>query len=385
MGTCLIQQQNNPLKNCATTLLVHCSNRVIMDHRRAAKGVSYFIRGLDRLFGQLLLPASTNSCKQAPEASSQPRKLSKHMFDKPLYDRLLDAWLRLPGNLRGVIWIIIGSLAFALNDAVVKFLGTKFSAFQLAFVRYFFGMILLAPIFLKMGAAGLRTDHLGLHMARLVIACAAQVGVLYAVIYLYLADATAIAFSRPVFTTIVAVFLLSELVSAKRWIATIVGFVGVLIMVRPGHAGADPIALVAVAAALTFAIANVLIRMLSKTEPPNRILFYYHLGGSVIFLGPAIYVWQTPLGFEWMLMGLIGVLTTIGMIGFVRGFSVGEANAIGPIEYVRLIFAAVIGYSFFAEIPSIWTMIGALVIIASALYIAREEASRPRANKPASG
>ena len=302
------------------------------------------------------------------------------MFDKPPFNNLASAWLRLPGNLRGVIWIIIGSLAFALNDAVVKFLGVKFSAFQLAFVRYLFGFILLAPLFVKMGRSGLATNRLGVHMGRLVLACAAQVGVLYAVIHLYLADATAIAFSRPVFTTVIAVFLLSELVSARRWVATIVGFAGVLIMVRPGQTGADPVALIAVAAALIFAVANVLIRILSRTEPPNRILFYYHLGGSVVFLGPAIYVWQEPLGMEWVMLGLIGVLTTIGMIGFVRAFSVGEANAVGeasylaPISYVRLIFAVIIGYSFFTEIPSLWTLIGALVIVASALYIARDEA-----------
>jgi drug/metabolite transporter (DMT)-like permease len=305
------------------------------------------------------------------------------MSDKPDHNRLVSAWLRLPGNLRGVIWILMGSLAFALNDGVVKFLGYKFSAFQLAFVRYFIGFILLTPVFVKLGKAGLATNRLDLHLARLVLACAAQVGVLYAVIHLFLADATAIAFSRPVFTTLVAVVLLSELVSARRWVATIVGFVGVLIMIRPGHAGADPVALIAVAAALVFAVANVLIRMLAKTEPPSRILFYYHLGGSVVFLGPAIWVWQSPTGMEWIMLCLIGILTTIGMIGFVRAFSVGEANAVGPIEYIRLIFAAVIGYCFFAEVPSLWTMAGAIVIVASALYIAREESQRRGACPPA--
>lgn len=305
------------------------------------------------------------------------------MSDKPDHNRLVSAWLRLPGNLRGVIWILIGSLAFALNDGVVKFLGYKFSAFQLAFVRYFIGFILLTPVFVKLGKAGLATNRLDLHLARLVLACAAQVGVLYAVIHLYLADATAIAFSRPVFTTLVAVVLLSELVSARRWVATIVGFIGVLIMIRPGHAGADPIALIAVAAALVFAVANVLIRMLAKTEPPSRILFYYHLGGSVVFLGPTIWVWQSPTGMEWIMLCLIGILTTIGMIGFVCAFSVGEANAVGPIEYIRLIFAAVIGYYFFAEVPSLWTMAGAIVIVASALYIAREESQRRGARPPA--
>ena len=298
------------------------------------------------------------------------------MSDVPSQYRLVTAWLSLPGNIRGVIWIVVGSLAFAFNDAVVKKLGTKFDPYQLAFARYLVGLVILSPVFISMGTAGLKTRRFGLHMTRLVIACIAQVGVFYAVIHLYLADATAIAFSRPIFTTIVAVILLSELVSTRRWVATVVGFLGVMIMIRPGHAGADPVALVAVASAVTFAVANVLIRMMSDTEPPNRILFYYHAGGTLVFLGPAIFVWQTPVGAEWLLLAMIGVLTTIGMTGFVRAFSVGEANAVGPIEYIRLIFAVGIGYVFFAEVPSLWTLTGAVVIVASAVYIAREEARK---------
>ncbi|MDA0653465.1 MAG: DMT family transporter [Proteobacteria bacterium] len=304
------------------------------------------------------------------------------MPDTPSQNRMVRAWLRLPGNVRGVIWIVMGSLAFAINDAVIKYLGVKFDPYQLAFARYAVGLVLLGPVFFSMGIAGLQTRRLGLHMTRLVIACTAQVGVFYAVIHLYLADATAIAFSRPLFTTIIAVFLLSELVSARRWIATVVGFAGVMIMVRPGHAGIDPVALIAIVSSLAFAVANVLIRLMSRTEPPNRILFYYHAGGTVIFLGPAIWVWQTPVGVEWFMLALLGTLTTIGMIGFIRAFSVGEANAVGPIEYVRLIFAAFIGYTFFAEIPSLWTLAGAIVIIGSALYIAHDE-SRRRPGPPA--
>jgi len=298
------------------------------------------------------------------------------MPDTPSQNRLVSAWLRLPGNLRGVIWITVGSLAFAFNDAVVKHLGTKFDPYQLAFARYLVGLVILGPVFISMGITGLKTQRFGLHMTRLVIACIAQVGVFYAVIHLYLADATAIAFSRPLFTTIVAVVLLSELVSARRWVATVVGFAGVMIMVRPGHAGVDPVVLIAIVSALTFAVANVLIRLMSNTEPPNRILFYYHAGGTVIFLGPAIWAWQTPVGVEWFMLALIGVLTTIGMTGFVRGFSVGEANAVGPIEYIRLIYAAFIGFAFFAEIPSLWTVAGAIIIITSAAYIARDESRR---------
>ncbi len=272
----------------------------------------------------------------------------------------------------------MGAIAFALNDVCVKMLGRKFDPMELAFFRYLVGFIVLAPVFWKMGGEGLKTSRLGMHMLRLVLACIAQVGVFMSVIHLHLADATAISFSRPLFATIFAIFLLSELVSARRWAATLVGFGGVIIMVRPGLDGFDPIALIAVGAALTFSIANVMIRMMSTTEPPNRILFYYHLGGTVVFAIPTALYWSQPVGVEWLLLAAIGVLTTIGMIGFVRGFSAGELNAVGPMEYIRLVYAALLGYYLFGEVPDIWTYLGTALIVGSALYIARDEANRSR-------
>ena len=268
---------------------------------------------------------------------------------------------------------------FSITDVVVKQLGRKFDPTELAFFRYGIGMIMLTPIFIKMGVAELKTTRIGMHILRMSLAMVAQLGIFITVINMPLADATAIFFSKPLFTTIVAVIVISEVVSGRRWIATIVGFVGVMIMIQPGADTINPIALIGVASALAFATANVLIRVLSKTEPPNRILFYYHVGGILVFIGPAIWFWTTPVGIEWVLLISIAVLTTIGMACFVRAFSAGEANAVGPIEYVRLIYAALFGYFLFSEIPSIWTGIGATLIIASAIYIARDEARKAAA------
>jgi drug/metabolite transporter (DMT)-like permease len=147
-------------------------------------------------------------------------------------------------------------------------------------------------------------------------------------------------------------------------------------MMRPGIADIDPYVLVAIGAAFSMAFANVLIRVMAPTEPPNRILFYYHVGG-VILLAPAmVWFWQTPVGVEWVLIAMIGTGTTIGMICFVRGFSVGEINVAGPMEYVRLVYAGLIGYFFFAETIDLWTLLGGVVIVTSALYIAHDESRR---------
>ena len=287
-------------------------------------------------------------------------------------------WLKLPPNIRGILWLVMGSLAFSINDLFVKSLGQTMSPFQLAFFRYAIGFLIMVPVFLRMGAGGLRTSRPGIHAGRLVLACIAQVGVYASVVHLPLADATALAFSRILFTTIVAVIVLREVVSGGRWTATFAGFVGVVIMVRPGGE-VDPVASIAIGAACTFAVANVLIRLMSTTEPPNRILFYYQAGGIAVFLVPTILLWQSPPDFvSWLMAIAIGILTAIGMIGFIRGFAVGEASVIGPTEYVRLIFAATFGLLIFGEVPDIWTIVGALIIVACTSFIARMESARKR-------
>ena len=290
-------------------------------------------------------------------------------------------WLKLPPNVRGILWLVMGTLAFSINDLFVKSLGKSMSPFQMAFFRYGIGFLIMAPVFLRMGAVGLKTSRPGIHGARLVIACIAQVGVYTTVVYLPLADATALAFSRILFTTIVAVIVLREVVSGGRWTATFAGFVGVIIMVRPGGE-VDPIVFVAIGSACTFAVANVMIRLMSTTEPPNRILFYYQAGGIAGFLIPTILLWQSPPDIvSWLMALAIGILTAVGMIGFIRGFAVGEASVIGPTEYIRLIFAAAFGLLIFGEVPDVWTIVGALIIVACTSFIARMEAARKRPAK----
>jgi drug/metabolite transporter (DMT)-like permease len=318
------------------------------------------------------IPARPHALAAPPDAPNSNKVTALHKT-------LVAWWLRLPPNLRGILWVTMGTIAFALNDVVVKTLGRTIDPLELAFFRYLTGFLFLAPFFARLGIEGLKTRRLHLHLMRLVMATTAQIGVLITVIHMPLAAVTALSFSRVLFTPFVAVWMLREIVTRGRWTATAVGFVGVLVMVRPDAGGIDPMALLAIGAALTFAVSNVLIRRMSSTEPPMRILFYYHLGGVLLFAGPAAWVWQTPVGIEWIYALALGLLTTLGMVGFVRGFAVGEASVIGPMEYVRLIYAAILGYVIFAEIPDPWTILGALIIVGATTSIARMEARAAKA------
>lgn len=287
-------------------------------------------------------------------------------------------WARLPGNLQGILLLSAGAFLFSVVDVFVKSLGGRFHPIEISFFRYACGFLFLIPLFIKMGPSNLGTRRFPLHLLRMGLAFIAQLGIFIAVIHMPLADATAFMFSKPLFTTVAAVFILSEVVSGRRWAATVVGFIGVLVLVRPGSGAIDPYALVAVAAAMTFALANVLIRKMSSTEPTGRILFYYHVGGIILFAGPAAYVWVMPVGIEWVQLIAIGGLTTIGIFCFMRAFSVGEANAVGPAENLRLIYAGIFGFVLFAEIPSVWSAVGAAIIVASTVYIAQVESQRKR-------
>ena len=282
----------------------------------------------------------------------------------------------LPGNFRGIIWLSLGAFLFAVVDVFVKSLGGRIDPLQISFFRYGLGLVFLAPVFLSLRVSGLRTNRMPLHLLRMSLAFMAQLGIFVTVMHMPLADATAFMFSKPLFTTLIAVIVLAEVVTRQRWLATVIGFLGVLILVRPGAGAVDPFAFIAIGSALTFATANVLIRKLSTTEPTRRILFYYHIGGTILFSVPAAWVWTNPIGIEWLkLVGIAG-FTTLGMLCFLRAFTVGEANAVGPAENLRLIYAALFGYFIFAEIPSIWTAVGAAVIVGSTYYIARAEARR---------
>lgn len=278
--------------------------------------------------------------------------------------------------MQGALWIVVGTLLFSFNDATVKTLGRSISPEQITFCRFVLGAILLTPVFIRMGWQRLKTDRLGTHILRACIASVAQFGSYYAIIHMLLASVTAIGFSRPLFQTCMALWILKEAVSRKRWGATAVGFVGVLIMIRPGEGTFNHAGLVAIAATVLFALTIILIRQLSRTEPPTRILFYYHLVSAVIWALPALRVWVMPTPTQAVLLFLVGAFTTGAMYCFVKGYSLGETSFIGPIEYVRLVYAALIGYFIFSELPDAWTWAGAAIIVASTLYLARVEGSR---------
>jgi drug/metabolite transporter (DMT)-like permease len=205
----------------------------------------------------------------------------------------------------------------------------------------------------------------------------------YALALLPLADATAFAFSQPLFSVVLGAVVLGEKVRWRRWTATIVGFIGVLVMVRPGSNGLQPGAVVAVCNAMSVAISILLVRRLSATETPLMILTQFALFSTLFLIGPAIWFWRWPTPFGWALAVGVALTATLGQYFWVQAFAAGEMSAVAPFDYLRLPFAVFVGWMLWGDMPVIWTYVGAAIVIASALYIAYREAQLSRERRVA--
>lgn len=291
---------------------------------------------------------------------------------------LVEGWRRLAPNARGTILILVYAAHFAGADVAAKFLARDINLFQILFLRYLLSIGLIFPVVLYLGIGSLATTRPLLHAGRSAISFAAQLLVYYALVHMFVADVTAIGFARPLFVTLLAVVLLSERVAWRRWAATTVGFIGVIVMVRPDASGIGPPALAAITATCMFGLALVLVRRYATREAPITFIFYYHVAGLVLSAVPALVHWQPMTREQFLVVALIALLSTLAQTFGILAYSVGEASVVGPVEYFRLMFAALLGYAVFLEVPGPGTWIGAAIIIGSAVYITRHEATRRR-------
>lgn len=283
-------------------------------------------------------------------------------------------WRSLDDTSKAIILVIIGAAGFTVMGALAKHLGRDLNSFQIAFFRALVGFVVLLPMVLQAGISSLRTEVPHLHAFRVVAGTAAMMCGFYALTHLPLATATALTFTKPLFMMFVAMILLGETVRWRRWSATIIGFLGVLVMVRPDREGLDPAMMVALAQALLVAIAVASVKLIPRHESERTILFYMATFSTLIIAIPAMFVWQWP---TWSQLGLLLLMGAIGLGSqavSVRGFRLGEATVISPLEYIKLIFATAVGLAFFGEQPTIDLLIGAVVVIGSTLYIVRREA-----------
>lgn len=281
--------------------------------------------------------------------------------------------LALAPNVRGALWILLASVLFIVMATLVKHLGAYFDIFQIAFFRALFGLTAILPFVLRRGVRGLRTGRPGMQLLRGCSGTAAMFCGYYAFTQLPLADAISISYARTLFIIPLAVIFLGEVVRRRRWTATAIGFVGVLVMLRPG-AGIETATLIAVMGALLAAASMTAIKLVSKTDSADVTVFYFGIISTPLTLLPALYVWRAPEPLELVLLIASGAVAASAQYCMIRGYRIGEATAVVPFDYARLLIGTVVGIVIFAELPDAWTLVGAGIIVVSTLYIALREA-----------
>lgn len=279
---------------------------------------------------------------------------------------------------RGALWMVFSCATFACMAAIIRHLSAELSPLEIVFFRNLFGLLVLLPWLAREGLGGVRTRKLPLYVARSIVGLTAMFAWFSALGMMPLADAVALNFTVPLFAIIASILLLHERVGIHRWSATLVGFAGTVVILRPGVTEFSLGAAFALGSAAGFALSMALIKILSRTESPATIVFYQGLIMTPLSLIPALLVWQTPSWVELAWLLGLGALATAAHLGLARAFSIAEASSIVPIDFVRLPFAAAFGYFLFGEAVDLWTWVGAAIIIASTVYIARRESLKGR-------
>jgi drug/metabolite transporter (DMT)-like permease len=280
----------------------------------------------------------------------------------------------LSASLRGALWMCAAATAFALMITLVRHLTDGLHPLQVVFFRTAFGLLAMLPWLLRQGLGVLRTGRLRLHLLRALIGIFAMVGWFTTLSLMPLAEATALSFTAPIFTSVLAGLILGEAMRLRRWSATALGFLGALIIVRPGFAAIDPAALLAVITAAIWASSTILIKIMARTESAGAITTYMVLLTTPMTFLAALFVWQNPSLEQLGWAALLGAAGSTGHLCMSRALATADATVVAPLDYLRLPIVALIAFIAFGEVPGVWVWLGGAVIAASSIYIAQREA-----------
>ncbi len=285
------------------------------------------------------------------------------------------------GTVRGMALMLISGLCVAAMSACVRHVSNDVHPMVIGFFRTVFGLLAFAPFLLRSGLKPLRTQRLSLHAVRGLLNVAGMLTYFTALSLTPMAKVTALGFSAPLFATVLALVMLGETIRARRVTALIVGYLGAMVIVRPGFVALDTGSLYALASAAAWGLGMIVIKILSRSESSMTITVYMTLFGMPIALIAAMPVWQTPTLMQAGWLAAIGILASLANLTVAQAFKEADLTAVLPLDFTKLIWASMIGYLVFAEVPSPWTWLGGTMIFSAATYIAFRE-RRTRAAPP---
>lgn len=283
--------------------------------------------------------------------------------------------MKLSPTLAGAGLVVLSTMGFSVMHAMIQYLGKQgLHGFEIAFFRNLFGVIVIAPMVMQHGLSVFRTGNLKLQFARAGVNSIAMLMFFYGITTgVALGLVQSLSFTAPLFTSLLAVLFLGERMRVHRWTALFVGFIGTLIILRPGMAEIPPGAMYILCAAMMWGIAMVIIKKLTETDSAVTISIY-----MILFLTPisgiaASFVWTNPTWEQLAWMVAIGIIGTLSQLAFTQAFRLADATAVLPFDFSKLIWSALLGWIFFAQVLDIWVWVGAILIFSGGFYIAMRE------------
>ena len=284
----------------------------------------------------------------------------------------------LPAAIRGGLWMAAAAAAFTMMTMLIREAANGVHPFEIAFFRALVNLVLMLPFALRTGRAGLKTKNHKAFALRGVCGLAFLMTYFTGASLIPVADSQALTFTSPLWGTLLAIFFLGERLTMTRALAVVVGFAGVLIILRPGVLQVSLGAVLVLAGALTAAASNTIVKFTTRTDHPDAVVFYQMVYVTPLIFVPALYVWTWPALDQFLLMIGVGFFATLNQRFLSRAYASADAIAVLPFEFARLPFAAVIGFVAFNELPDVWAWLGGAVIFSASLYMVRQETRTAR-------
>ncbi|MEQ8194709.1 MAG: DMT family transporter [Rhodospirillales bacterium] len=286
-----------------------------------------------------------------------------------------------PNTMRGMGFMLLSACCVSVMGGMVRHVSVDVHVFVIAFFRTLFGLLVFAPVFVRNGFAPLHTKQLGMHVLRGGLNSTALLLMFFAFSVTPLAKVMALRFTGPLFATILALIVLHEVIRARRITALVIGFAGALVILRPGIEAFDSGAVAVLGAAFVWAAVTIVVKMLTRTDSNVTITIYAAVFTIPISLAAAIPFWQTPTLEQFMWLFALGAIGSISHWSRAQAARDADVTAIMPMDFTVLIWAALVGYFAFGQVPDVWVWVGAFMIFASICYITyRERATKSRKN-----
>jgi drug/metabolite transporter (DMT)-like permease len=278
---------------------------------------------------------------------------------------------------KGIALILASTVFLGASDVTAKYLSATLPSIEIAWIRFVVFALIMTPAMLPGSPLfALQTERRGLHLLRGAALVGSSLFFISGLRFLPIAEASATGFVSPLFVTALSIVFLGEKVGLRRWVATAVGLLGVLIILRPGSSAFHPAAFFPIVSALAWGCTLIMTRMMSGTERAITTMTYSSIAGVCILTAMVPFVWVAPTWQDIAFGVLIGVASTAGQWIVVLAFRYADASVLAPFQYTQLLWVSILGFLVFGEVPDIWTISGAAFIVASGLYTAHRERVR---------